>query len=77
MPNDAKLGLIVGVAVVLVISVVFYRKEPVPSGSRGAEPAAAAVGSSSPSTIPPHSLNGATSRRAPKAGKFVSEPDEP
>jgi len=90
MPNDAKLGLIVGVAVVLVISVVFYRKEPVPSASRGAEPAAAAVGSSSTSTTPPHNMNVSTRGRAPEAGKPVdpslsgpailaagSEPDGP
>src|SRR5262245_28347355 len=28
MPNDAKLGLVLGVALVLVIAVVFFRKEP-------------------------------------------------
>jgi hypothetical protein len=27
MPNDAKLGLVVGVGVVLAIAVVFFRKE--------------------------------------------------
>jgi hypothetical protein len=46
MPNDAKLGLIVGVAVVIAISVVFFRK-PGSLGPRGAEPAAAAVGANS------------------------------
>jgi hypothetical protein len=28
MPNDAKLGLVIGLAVVIAIGVVFYRKEP-------------------------------------------------
>jgi hypothetical protein len=27
MPNDAKLGLVIGLAVVIAIGVVFYRKE--------------------------------------------------
>jgi hypothetical protein len=29
MPNDAKLGLVVGVGLVLLIAVVFFRKDPV------------------------------------------------
>ena len=29
MPNDAKLGLVVGVALVLLIAVLFFRKDPV------------------------------------------------
>jgi hypothetical protein len=28
MPNDAKLGLVLGVAIVLVIALVFFRSEP-------------------------------------------------
>lgn len=28
MPNDAKFGLVVGVGLVIVIAVVFYRKDP-------------------------------------------------
>ncbi len=27
MPNDAKLGLVVGVALVIVVAVIFFRKE--------------------------------------------------
>ena len=38
MPNDAKLGLVLGVALVLVIAVVFFRKEP--SAAAGEPPAA-------------------------------------
>jgi hypothetical protein len=51
MPNDAKLGLILGVGVVIAISVVFFRKEP---GTVGA--AAAAV--STPKTAPAASSPG-------------------
>lgn len=29
MPNDAKLGLVLGVAIVVVIALVFFRSEPV------------------------------------------------
>jgi hypothetical protein len=28
MSNDAKLGLVVGIAVVILIAIVFYRKDP-------------------------------------------------
>lgn len=28
MPNDAKLGLVVGMALVLLIAVLFFRREP-------------------------------------------------
>lgn len=28
MPNDAKLGLVVGVGLVITVAVVFFRKEP-------------------------------------------------
>jgi hypothetical protein len=47
MPNDAKLGLIVGMAVVIAIAVVFFRKAPGLPGPRGGEPAAVAVGANS------------------------------
>lgn len=39
MPNDAKLGLILGVGVVVVVAVVFFRKDPAfvaASGERAA-----------------------------------------
>lgn len=41
MPNDAKLGLVVGVVVVLSVAVTFFRKPP-PQG-QAPEPVAAAV----------------------------------
>jgi len=34
MPNDAKLGLVVGVVLVIAIAVVFFRKEPAPVNPR-------------------------------------------
>jgi nucleoid-associated protein YgaU len=60
MPNDAKLGLVVGVGVVIAVAFVFFRKEagasvPMPNGSTAAavnspkDPAAdAARGSGQP-----------------------------
>jgi nucleoid-associated protein YgaU len=41
MPNDAKLGLVVGVGLVIAIGVLFYRKDA--SSTPGAAPAGAAV----------------------------------
>ncbi|MCI0378637.1 MAG: hypothetical protein L0215_13595 [Gemmataceae bacterium] len=40
MTNDAKLGLILGLAVVLLIGIVFVREAPAPDGT-GAAPTAA------------------------------------
>jgi nucleoid-associated protein YgaU len=45
MPNDAKLGLLVGVAVVLAVAVVFFRKESIAAGP---EAAAASVAAPAP-----------------------------
>lgn len=41
MPNDAKLGLVVGVGLVIAIGVLFYRKDA--GSAPGASPAGAAV----------------------------------
>jgi nucleoid-associated protein YgaU len=53
MPNDAKLGLIVGVGVVIAVAVVFFRKDqeslPVPSG----EATPASVNRPGPSPLGP------------------------
>jgi hypothetical protein len=54
MPNDAKLGLIAGVTIVIVVAVVFFRKEPSASVPRAAEAAAVAVGANSVSTAAAH-----------------------
>lgn len=41
MPNDAKLGLVVGVGLVILVAVVFFGKELVPE--RAAAPTSAAT----------------------------------
>lgn len=40
MPNDAKLGLMVGVGLVVVIGFVFFRKAPATTNPEEATPAA-------------------------------------
>jgi hypothetical protein len=45
MPNDAKLGLVAGLALVLLIAMTYFRKEPVPVST--AEPPLA------PASTPP------------------------
>lgn len=47
MPNDAKLGLVVGVALVLTVAVVFFRKDAVAES-----PADTSVKTSPPNTTP-------------------------
>jgi nucleoid-associated protein YgaU len=44
MPNDAKLGMIVGVGLVIAIAVVFFRKEEAFGPSPAEQPSATAVG---------------------------------
>ena len=48
MSNDAKLGLVLGVAIVLVIGLVFFRSDPVEA--KTAEPATALKKSAPPAT---------------------------
>jgi hypothetical protein len=43
MPSDAKLGLVVGVGVVLAVAVVFFRKDAVSPNPGPAVPAASAA----------------------------------
>jgi hypothetical protein len=59
MPNDAKLGLVVGLGVVIVTSVVFYRKDSAVAPPLSRELKSAAVSSATPlavdsSTNPAH-----------------------
>jgi hypothetical protein len=73
MPNDAKLGLIVGVGIVLAVAVVFFRKDGDAISSFAGETSAAAVGAAK--TIPASSS--ATPGRPVKArptGQTDSEP---
>ncbi len=53
MPNDAKLGLVVGVGLVIAIGVVFFRKEPPPNASN---PPGAAAPALTPVARGPHRL---------------------
>jgi nucleoid-associated protein YgaU len=43
MPNDAKLGLVIGIGLVIIIAVVFFRKDPAAARESPEQPAAAAV----------------------------------
>jgi len=51
MPNDAKLGLVVGVGVVIATSVVFFHKDAVAAPKPKEEVKAAAI---EPATAKPH-----------------------
>lgn len=51
MSNDAKLGLVLGVAIVLVIGLVFFRSDTL-EARPAAEPAAAATASKKDSEPP-------------------------
>jgi hypothetical protein len=48
MHNDAKFGLLVGLALVLGAAVLFFQKEPGPAANAAAPPAAPAAVSSRP-----------------------------
>lgn len=50
MPKDAKFGLVVGLGLVILIAVVFYRRDAVPAGSESA--AAVSAASASPTPAP-------------------------
>ncbi len=53
MPNDAKLGLLVGVALTLGVAVLFFQKEPGPPAARIAQPAPVAKSPAArPSSLP-------------------------
>ncbi len=42
MPNDAKLGLVLGVSLVIAVAVIFFRKE-LPGNARATDPSATIV----------------------------------
>lgn len=64
MPNDAKLGLVVGVGVVIAIGVVYYRKEPAPTPPPGTTAPAA-------STAAPAPVVGSRGQYRPARGRTV------
>ena len=53
MPNDAKLGLVLGLGLVLMIGMVFVRTEPAP----GKAPSPPATSVNSPFAPPPPPLD--------------------
>lgn len=53
MPKDAKLGLVVGVSLVIVVAVFFFRKE-----APALDPAAATIVKPVPDLVPPRVRTG-------------------
>ena len=51
MPKDAKLGLVLGLVVVAVIAVVFFRKEPLSVPSAAPAPSADASPAKGPAPV--------------------------
>lgn len=52
MPNDAKLGLVVGVGLVIAIGVVFFRKDTTPQTAANVPAAATTTTNRSPPPRP-------------------------
>lgn len=78
MPNDAKLGLIVGVATIILVAVVFFRKEAPASATPS--PSATIVKPASPPYLPPAQVlpprpeQAREHRPAPGAGELQGTP---
>ena len=74
MPNDAKLGLVVGVGLVIAVAVLFFRKDT-PYGTPSGDPAPAGIVRPFP-LLPPSSS--ASSRTAPaRPTAWTTEPASP
>src|SRR4051812_45009693 len=79
MPNDAKLGLVVGMALVIAVAVVFFRQETAPPG---AAPNEASMGVRGGRFAPPparpsyRSLKAKTASR-PKAAEEAAPEEAP
>jgi len=54
MPNDVKLGLLIGIALVVLIGMVFFRADPPTGGA--APPPTTSVNSSSGGILPPQNI---------------------
>ncbi len=52
MPNDAKLGLVAGLALVITAAVVYFRHDPPGPGNPAAEPAASVKSAAPPPAAP-------------------------
>jgi nucleoid-associated protein YgaU len=74
MPNDAKLGLVVGVGLVIAVAVIFYRKDA-PTGSPAAIDKPAAEQQTAPPTTQEATVAKATSARWHKvaAGETLAD----
>jgi hypothetical protein len=77
MPNDAKVGMILGLGLVILIAVVFFQKEGVNATSPPGKPSAAAVHSARPMSPPVTRGSsgveaGNTERRGPAPGQVQS-----
>lgn len=76
MPNDAKLGLVVGLVLVAMIAVVFFRKEPLVAPSAVAAPSV----DNRPAKGPPSPVGKAPNREnlpLPKTDDAVPLPPPP
>jgi len=47
MSNDSKLGLVIGIGLVVLIAIVYFRRDPVPAGTAAAARAPAPIQSAS------------------------------
>jgi nucleoid-associated protein YgaU len=73
MPNDAKLGLVVGVGLVIAVAVLFFRKDT-PYGTPNGDPAPAGI--VRPFPLPPSSsASSRTAQARPTA--WTTEPSSP
>jgi hypothetical protein len=72
MPNDAKLGMVVGVSLVIVVAVFFFRQQ-----APAIDPAAATIVKPEPAATPPPvpPSNGRTVRAKTTAANPEDEPD--
>ena len=68
MPKDAKFGMVVGVSLVIVVAVFFFRKE-----APAIDPAAATIVKPAPDINPPPPVR---NRRAVQAKAMSSAADE-
>ncbi|HEY7157163.1 MAG TPA: hypothetical protein VH575_24630 [Gemmataceae bacterium] len=79
MPNDAKLGLVVGVSLVIVAAVFFFRKDP-----PALDPAAATIVKPAPDLTPPplpmgngRTVQAKATANTPPTSDALEEPDGP